>query len=326
MNKRETELFNAIEKAKFSLSAKCTHANMVVAVACNIINRLTDSISGYELPDIDISSVFDVTTECPTADEDTRKCSTAEEFVGTVKTIMDYESKMALDKFTNLSKDALKEIRKHQIQKDQKDNIMDIMDKELDRIIVLIRNTYPDTIMKSGFNLENVPVKDHVNCITFVKQSMQEMAEDIAKAFVDEICEGSSLTIKPNENQVQQQMATPMVQMGAGFNPVPNFSDDQDISRHFVIGNNVVIYDPNQQVMFKSLLKSLAQQLDQKDKEAGLTEPSKFGFSQFYNTGQFVAVRLNSENCFIPIEDTDNFMCIVMDNGNVSLTMPSKAA
>ena len=64
----------------------------------------------------------------------------------------------------------------------------------------------------------------------------------------------------------------------------------------------------------------------QKDKEAGLTEPSKFGFSQFYNTGQFVAVRLNSENCFIPIEDTDNFMCIVMDNGNVSLTMPSKAA
>ena len=74
------------------------------------------------------------------------------------------------------------------------------------------------------------------------------------------------------------------------------------------------------------LLKSLAQQLDQQDKEAGLTEPSKFGFSQFYNIGQFVAVRLNSENCFIPMEDTHNFMCIVMENGNVSLTMPSKAA
>ena len=326
MTKRETELFYALEKAKFSLSANNTSANIVVAVACNIINRLTDSISGYELPDININSAFDGTTKYATAAEETEKCKTAEEFIGAVKTILENESKMAMDKFSNLTKDALNEIRKHQIQKDQKDTINSIMDKELDNIIIVIRSTYPDTVMDLGFNPKNVPIKDHINCITYVKQSIQEMVEDLAKAFVEEICEGSCLTVKPNENQVQQQMATPMVQMGAGFNPVPNFSDDQDISRHFVIGNNVVIYDPNQQVMFKSLLKSLAQQLDQKDKEAGLTEPSKFGFSQFYNTGQFVAVRLNSENCFIPMEDTHNFMCIVMDNGNVSLTMPSKAA
>ena len=326
MTKRETELFYALEKAKFSLSANNTSANIVVAVACNIINRLTDSISGYELPDININSAFDGTTKYATAAEETEKCKTAEEFIGAVKTILENESKMAMDKFSNLTKDALNEIRKHQIQKDQKDTINSIMDKELDNIIIVIRSTYPDTVMDLGFNPKNVPIKDHINCITYVKQSIQEMVEDLAKAFVEEICEGSCLTVKPNENQVQQQMATPMVQMGAGFNPVPNFSDDQDISRHFVIGNNVVIYDPNQQVMFKSLLKSLAQQLDQKDKEAGLTEPCKFGFSQFYNTGQFVAVRLNSENCFIPMEDTHNFMCIVMDNGNVSLTMPSKAA
>ena len=326
MTKRETELFYALEKAKFSLSANNTSANIVVAVACNIINRLTDSISGYELPDININSAFDGTTKYATAAEETEKCKTAEEFIGAVKTILENESKMAMDKFSNLTKDALNEIRKHQIQKDQKDTINSIMDKELDNIIIVIRSTYPDTVMDLGFNPKNVPIKDHINCITYVKQSIQEMVEDLAKAFVEEICEGSCLTVKPNENQVQQQMAMPMVQMGAGFNPVPNFSDDPDISRHFVIGNNVVIYDPNQQVMFKSLLKSLAQQLDQKDKEAGLTEPSKFGFSQFYNNGQFVAVRLNSENCFIPMEDTHNFMCIVMENGNVSLTMPSKAA
>ena len=326
MNRRETELFYALEKAKFSLSANNTSANIVVAVACNIINRLTDSISGYELPDININSAFDGTTKYATAAEETEKCKTAEEFIGAVKTILENECKMAMDKFSNLTKDALNEIRKHQIQKDQKDTINSIMDKELDNIIIVIRSTYPDTVMDLGFNPKNVPIKDHINCITYVKQSIQEMVEDLAKAFVEEICEGSCLTVKPNENQVQQQMAMPMVQMGAGFNPVPNFSNDADISRHFVIGNNVVIYDPNQQVMFKSLLKSLAQQLDQKDKEAGLTEPSKFGFSQFYNNGQFVAVRLNSENCFIPMEDTDNFMCIVMDNGNVSLTMPSKAA
>lgn len=326
MNRRETELFYALEKAKFSLSANNTSANMVVAVACNIINRLTDSISGYELPDININSAFDGTTKYATAAEETEKCKTAEEFISTVKTILENESKMAMDKFSNLAKDALNEIRKHQIQKDQKDTISSIMDKELDNIIIVIRSIYPDTVMDLGFNPKNVPIKDHINCITYVKQSIQEMVEDLAKAFVEEICEGSCLTIKPNENQVQQQMAMPMVQMGTGFNPVPNFSNDTDISRHFVIGNNVVIYDPNQQEMFKSLLKSLAQQLDQKDKEAGLTEPSKFGFSQFYNIGQFVAVRLNSENCFIPLEDTDNYMCIVMDNGNVSLTMPSKAA
>ena len=326
MNRRETELFYALEKAKFSLSANNTSANMVVAVACNIINRLTDSISGYELPDININSAFDGTTKYATAAEETEKCKTAEEFISTVKTILENESKMAMDKFSNLAKDALNEIRKHQIQKDQKDTISSIMDKELDNIIIVIRSIYPDTVMDLGFNPKNVPIKDHINCITYVKQSIQEMVEDLAKAFVEEICEGSCLTIKPNENQVQQQMAMPMVQMGTGFNPVPNFSNDTDISRHFVIGNNVVIYDPNQQEMFKSLLKSLAQQLDQKDKEAGLTEPSKFGFSQFYNTGQFVAVRLNSENCFIPMEDTHNFMCIVMENGNVSLTMPSKAA
>lgn len=326
MNKRETELFNAIDRAKFSLSSNDTSANMVVAIATNIVNRLTDSISGYELPDININSVFDDTTEYPDAGKKTADCRTSEEFVEMVKVIFDHESKMAISKFSNLSKNALEQIRKHKIQKDQKETISNIMNDEVDKIIVRILNRYTDAIVNSGFNPKNVPTKEQINCITFVKQCEQEMVEDLAKVFVEEICEGSCLTIKPNENQVQQQMATPMVQMGAGFNPVPNFSNDPDISRHFVIGNNVVIYDPNLQAMFKSLLKSLAQQLDQKDKEAGLTEPSKFGFSQFYNTGQFVAVRLNSENCFIPMEDTHNFMCIVMDNGNVSLTMPSKAA
>lgn len=316
-----------IETGIVSHLNNATNSNLIVATACNIVNRLTDSIDGYNSSKIDVNSIFDSATDTKDLYKKTSDCSTSEEFVSTVKSIIENETKVALEKFASFSSNALKEIRMHNIPKDQCENISKMLNACAKKCISEIRDMNTDVLMFSkGFSLENVPEKDHINCISYVKQSMQEMVEDLAKALVDEICEGSSLTIKPNENQIQQQMATPMVQMGTGFNPIPNFSNDPDISRHFVIGNNVAIYDPNQQEMFRSLLKSLAQQLDQKDKEAGLTEPSKFGFSQFYNIGQFVAVRLNSENCFIPVEDTDNFMCIVMENGNVSLTMPSKAA
>lgn len=325
MNKKREEEMASFNN-KRSASKNDTAANVIVGTACHIINRLTDSIEGYSYShsDIDIKSVFDK----PTHDEGarTKSCSTVEEFISAAKLTSEEEVKNAIDKFRDLASTALREIRKHSISNDQKNEIRKIMDTTVDKLIKELCDMDIDALYFCGYYMWDIPSRDYINCESYIKQTLQEMIEDLARTFVDEICEGSSLTIKPNENQVQQQMATPMVQMGTVFNPVPNFSDDPDISRHFVIGNNVVIYDPNQQAMFKSLLKSLAQQLDQKDKEAGLTEPSKFGFSQFYNTGQFVAVRLNSENCFIPMEDTHNFMCIVMDNGNVSLTMPSKAA
>jgi hypothetical protein len=220
------------------------------------------------------------------------------------------------------------EISKCSIDSDSLKKIKEILSDEAKKIVAVIQDETTNELANDGYDVTNVPAEHQITCMSYAKQSLQELINDIADGIYE------CITTKPipaaapipMPGAQNQQMAQPLVNMGAGYNPIPDFSDDPDISKHFVIGSNVVIYDPNQKSAFKGILKSLAQQLDEKDKEQKLSEPSRYGFLQFDNIGQFVAVRLNSQNCFYMPNDVANYMAISMVNGQIVFTCPQVAA
>ena len=112
-----------MERGIVSHLNNATNSNLIVATACNIVNRLTDSIDGYNSSKIDVNSIFDSATDTKDLYKKTSSCSTSEEFVSTVKSIIENETKVALEKFASFSSNALKEIRMHNIPKDQCENI-----------------------------------------------------------------------------------------------------------------------------------------------------------------------------------------------------------
>ena len=193
---------------------------------------------------------------------------------------------------------------------------------ELNSDEVNIHTNFPISVFYDNPNQLN-------DAIHYAKDAMINVIKDSAKDIWDIITGQNQIDLAPKlsnpEAFVIQQLPQPLVAQQSVFTPVPNYSGNKAIMKHFVIGNNVVIYDPNQQQMFEKDLVDLSKALDKVDKELKLKEPSKYGFEQFTNSLNFKAVRLDKDGKYINNSDSDNYIAIWTDKSTLYITKPSKA-
>lgn len=193
---------------------------------------------------------------------------------------------------------------------------------ELNSDEVNIHTNFPISVFYDNPNQLN-------DAMHYAKDAIINVIKDSAKDIWDIITGQNQIDLAPKlsnpEVFVIQQLPQPLVAQQSVFTPVPNYSGNKAIMKHFVIGNNVVIYDPNQQQMFEKDLVDLSKALDKVDKELKLKEPSKYGFEQFTNSLNFKAVRLDKDGKYINNSDSDNYIAIWTDKSTLYITKPSKA-
>lgn len=207
--------------------------------------------------------------------------------------------------------------------------IREALEKDISDFIIVINNLHDKDISSMGYSLMKIP-NDKINdAMHYAKDAIINVIKDAAKDIWDIITGQNQIDLAPKLSNPEaftiQRLPQPLVAQQSVFTPVPNYTGNKAIMKHFVIGNNVVIYDPNQQQMFEKDLVDLSKALDKVDKELGLKEPSKYGFEQFTNSLNFKAVRLDKDGKYINNSDSDNYIAIWTDKSTLYITKPSKA-
>ena len=197
--------------------------------------------------------------------------------------------------------------------------IREVLENDISNFIIAVNNLHDKDISSMGYSLMKIP-NDKINdAIHYAKDAMINVIKDSAKDIWDIITGQNQINLAPKLSNpeaftIQQQV----------FTPVPNYSGNKEIMKHFVIGNNVVIYDPHVQQSFEKDLISLSKRLDKVDKELKLKEPSKFGFVEFISPLNFKAVRLDESSNYVNSSDTDNYISVWTDKATLYISKPSK--
>lgn len=215
---------------------------------------------------------------------------------------------------THLAEEAI------QIGNEELTKIKEVLENDVTELIGVINGRSDEDVSSTGYPLWEIPIDKVNDAMHYAKDAMINVIKDAAKDIWDIITGQNQINLMPKlpnpEAFVIQQLPQPLVAQQSVFTPVPNYTGNKDIMKHFVIGNNVVIYDPNQQQMFEKDLVDLSKALDKVDKELGLKEPSKYGFDTFINTFNFRATRLNKENKFVQPQDISNYIAVARDQVN----------
>lgn len=198
--------------------------------------------------------------------------------------------------------------------------IKEDLEEDVESLINVVLRLDIDDVHCAEFPLNTFSGNQVNDAMHYAKDAMINVIKDAAKDIWDIITGQNQINLMPKlpnpEAFVIQQLPQPLVAQQSVFTPVPNYTGNKDIMKHFVIGNNVVIYDPNQQQMFEKDLVDLSKALDKVDKELGLKEPSKYGFDTFFNIFNFRATRLDAENKFMHPQDVDNYIAVARDQVN----------
>lgn len=292
--------------------------NTMITEAVRLVNKL---IEPTKAPEADQNAVM-VQPSC--IRKGTDNVSVPEEYVGKVDELVNAEYKNAMDKFIKITSSQMEEVWKNDIDEQSKTKIYESLKTLADQIVQQLLNEGDECSMAYiGHSVYDIPVEKKQDMISYSKQKLQEMAYDLAKDLTGYITSKKQQIQPPVGDPVPMQQPLVM-QYGT---PMPDYSQESDIMKHFMITPNVQIYDPYSYESFKTLLKSLAQQLDQKDKELGLTKPSKFAFEQFFGTTIFKITRIDENGQFYNPNDTANFMCIWTDSvGQIQFTGPAVQA
>lgn len=224
---------------------------------------------------------------------------------------------------THLAEEAI------QIGNEELTKIKEVLENDVTELIGVINGRSDEDVSSTGYPLWEIPIDKVNDAMHYAKDAMINVIKDAAKDIWDIITGQNQIDLMPKlpnpEAFVIQQLPQPLVAQQSMFTPVPNYTGNKDIMKHFVIGNNVVIYDPNQQQMFEKDLVDLSKALDKVDKELGLKEPSKYGFDTFFNIFNFRATRLNKENKFVQPQDISNYIAVTRDQVNgYFITKPDK--
>lgn len=224
---------------------------------------------------------------------------------------------------THLAEEAI------QIGNEELTKIKEVLENDVTELIGVINGRSDEDVSSTGYPLWEIPIDKVNDAMHYAKDAMINVIKDAAKDIWDIITGQNQIDLMPKlpnpEAFVIQQLPQPLVAQQSMFTPVPNYTGNKDIMKHFVIGNNVVIYDPNQQQMFEKDLVDLSKALDKVDKELGLKEPSKYGFDTFFDTFNFRATRLNKENKFVQPQDISNYIAVTRDQVNgYFITKPDK--
>lgn len=207
--------------------------------------------------------------------------------------------------------------------------IKEALENDVTELEIIVNNLIDDDVSSAGYPLWEIPIDKVNDAMHYAKDAIINIIKDAAKDIWDIITGQNQIDLMPKlpnpEAFTFQQLPQPLVAQQSVFTPVPNYTGNEAIMKHFVIGNNVVIYDPNQQQMFEKDLVDLSKALDEVDKELGLKEPSKYGFEQFTNSLNFKAVRLDKDGKYINNSDSDNYIAIWTDKSTLYIKKPSKA-
>lgn len=224
---------------------------------------------------------------------------------------------------THLAEEAI------QIGNEELTKIKEVLENDVTELIGVINGRSDEGVSSTGYPLWEIPIDKVNDAMHYAKGAMINVIKDAAKDIWDIITGQNQIDLMPKlpnpEAFVIQQLPQPLVAQQSMFTPVPNYTGNKDIMKHFVIGNNVVIYDPRVQQSFEKDLLSLSKELDKVDKELSLEEPSKFGFEEFISPLNFKAVRLNKSGDYIDRSDADNYVAIWTDKSMLYITKPSKA-
>lgn len=215
---------------------------------------------------------------------------------------------------THLAEEAI------QIGNEELIKIKSALAEDITDLIKVVNDLTKDDVSSTRYPLWEIPIDKVNDAMHYAKDAMINVIKDAAKDIWDIITGQNQINLMPKlpnpEAFVIQQLPQPLVAQQSVFTPVPNYTGNKDIMKHFAIGNNVVIYDPNQQQMFEKDLVDLSKALDKVDKELGLKEPSKYGFDTFFNIFNFRATRLDAENKFMHPQDVDNYIAVARDQVN----------
>ena len=238
--------------------------------------------------------------------KDIQKPESVESFISITDEICNRVYTKAMDWFKKKYAEQLKKISESNIDQESLEKIK----KEIERLFTNIQDQYINatdsdiTIM--GFPI-NCISRDKVNdCMHYAKEKMLETLRCIITDLT------SMLTTKPS-TPVIQVAPTPQPQQNfAGtpltnsqfisYNPMTGFVpvfQDEDITKHFVIGDNVFVQNQQQAQALGTILKSASLALDKKDIELKLGVPSKFGIAQFNGVSDWIAMLLDENNCWV---------------------------
>ncbi len=326
-------LFKEVEEARKNMSSKCANqfaysptsfgltpktldngdtGNTMITKAVLLINKL------IEPTNVEMISLEDIIKEKTCIDYGTKGISTSEEFVSRADEIANAEYKNAFDKLVLLSAKQMEEIWKNNISEESKQKIFAEFKELADQMVERLVSEDINFMAYLGYDVYDLPVEKQIDMLSYAKQKLQEMIYNLAKDFPAYLIYGEKASATTNPSLPRRQMATYVA-------PVLDFSEDLDSMTHFVITPDVVIYDPRSIECFRELLKRLAQQLDEYDKQLGLKHPSKFSFEYFASPISFKAVRLNKNGNFIDVSDTDNYIAVWTDNqSTLCITIPGQ--
>lgn len=251
---------------------------------------------------------------------------TLEQFISSVKewTLTDHNN--IIHKFQKLTRD-ISINHNHIIDSDYID-IKEIFIKDINNLIYVVDTSDFIDISCCGYEIDKLPEEYTNDCMRYAKNAIINVIKDTSNEIWNIIWgnqKNTYLEFDSPEKVFMQVASQPLTLSENSFSVVPDYTENKAIMKHFVIGNNVVIYDPNQQQMFEKDLVDLSKALDKVDKELGLKEPSKYGFEQFTTPLSFKAVRLDKDGKYINNLDSDNYIAIWTDKSTLYITKPSKA-
>ncbi len=301
-----------------------TIGTAAITKSLEIFNKLASGLEGF------FPFSKDVFLSSRNFDGKTNDAGTPEEYVTGCTETTEMWRQRCINKWFHECGNILSKINTCKIDHESIHKIENFFNKIDAEFMEAIRDMSILDLSVEGYTIpESIPIDKQVDMMSYAKQCMQEMVRDIFREVKESLLRNNHCDhIQPTAllpGMVEQDIIQPLVQMDGSLNPIP-ITNDQDILKHFVIGDNVVIYDYLQQQSFLQLLKTIAQQLNQNDKAEKVSKPTRFGFEQFISPVQFRAVRLDDNNCFVPYTDP-SFMAIeTTADGLVKLIKDNKAA
>lgn len=311
---------NVMENVHLGNRTTCDFGNAVVMNAVAAINKI-QSLNGARTIDVWEATKGALQGDIFRSDEQ-KSVNTLEEFVDLTNELADFDYANIMKKFKSVIS-GLDNISDNATSKTsivKLNEIKDSFDKNISIFIDVTSDLDKMHLTCAGYNVFNLPVDEINDAVHYAKDAIINLIKDTSRDIWDIIVGKNQKNLapkltKPEAFTTQQQV----------FTPVPDYTNNKEIMKHFVIGNNVVIYDPRVQQSFEKDLLSLSKELDKVDKELSLEEPSKFGFEEFISPLNFKAVRLNKSGDYIDRSDADNYVAIWTDKSMLYITKPSKA-
>lgn len=298
--------------------SSCDFGNAVVLACILAVNKIQRLSNGEK---IDIEYAWrGALNNNPRKDP-----KTLEQFISSVKewTLTDHNN--IIHKFQKLTRD-ININHNHIIDSDYID-IKEIFIKDINNLIYVVDTSDFDNISCCGYEIDKLPEEYTNDCMRYAKNAIINVIKDTSNEIWNIIWgnqKNTYLEFDSPEKVSMQVASQPLTLNENSFTPIPNYTGNKAIMKHFMIGNNVVIYDPHVQQSFEKDLISLSKRLDKVDKELKLKEPSKFGFVEFISPLNFKAVRLDESSNYVNSSDTDNYISVWTDKATLYISKPSK--